>query len=283
MTGANGRLGRDIAASVADLGKTDEVVLLTRDPDAVGDLRDCGFDIRRADFGDTESMTAALEGIDTLLMISATGPASVRIPLHRSAFDAIENSEVRKVVYTSRVAPYSSSPYPCAAIHEYSEERLKSLKGSYTILRNNEYAENLERYLSEAERTGILRYGAKGPIAFIARRDVVAAAVAAFFDDTATDKVYELSGPEALDRVHLAAALSEATGKTIACDDGTAEAFSETARSMGEPDFISEMRIGLYRASELGEWMATMPDDTRSLLPTEPTPVSQYIKASFGN
>lgn len=247
------------------------------------DLRGRGFDFRRADFGDAESMTAALKGIDSLLMISATGPTSVRMPLHMNAFDAIENSQVQKVVYTSRVAPYSSSPYPFAAIHEDSEERLNSLDRTYTILRNNEYAENLEHFLSQAERTGVLRYGAKGSIAFIARRDVVAAAVAAFLDGTDTIKIYELSGPEALDRIQLAATLSEATGKAIACDNGTAEAFGETVRSMGAPDFIAEICLGLYQASEMGEWKAVMPDDTRLLLPSEPTPVSKYIKAKFGS
>ena len=280
LTGGNGRLGRALAKALHDAGLTSEVTVATRDPAAVEDLAALGFRVVAADFGDPRSLDEAFLGAGTLVMISATGPAPIRIPLHRSAIDAAVRARVGRIVYTSRVAPYASSPYPFSAIHDDSEARIRESGISYTFLRNNEFTENLDPWLADAVETGKLLFGAKGPIAFISRAAVVASAVAVITGDAHDGATYELSGPEALDRHGLATVLAEATGSGIVASNGTADDFAATLAAQGRPPFVVEMGKGLYAAAEAGEWSATSSDPER-LTGTPPMPVSDHIRAKF--
>src|SRR5882762_3397879 len=88
MTGANGRLGRALATALAERGLIADVTLATRDPDQVTDLAERGFRVVAADFSDPESVTRAFRGAERVVLISATGAAEARIPLHRNAIDA---------------------------------------------------------------------------------------------------------------------------------------------------------------------------------------------------
>jgi NAD(P)H dehydrogenase (quinone) len=282
VTGANGRLGRAVAQALAERGLAGEVVLITRDPSLVGDLAELGFTVRAADFGDPASLKSALQGVDDLLLISATGPARERIPLHRNAIDALVAAGVPHVVYTSRVAPRAISAYPFAAIHADSEERLRGSGVSWTFLRNNEYSENLGPWLQEAATTGELRFGAKGPIAFVSRADVLEAAIVALTTDGHDKTVYELSGPEALNRGQLAGVLSAAIGRPVSASNGSREEYGAVLESQGRPSFIVDMGKGLYDASAAGEWASTTPPDVVQLLGHPLTPVSDYITRTFG-
>lgn len=281
VTGASGRLGRAIATELVEADQADDVILITRSPEAVADLAERGYTVRAGDFADPASMSQALEGIDTVLMISATGPAKDRIPLHRKAIEAIGKSDVTRIVYTSRVAPRASSPYPFAAIHEDSEARLADLGVACTLLRNNEYVENIEHWLREACSTGKLRFGAKGPIAFVGRRDVVSAAVVTLVRPEYAGKAFELSGPEACDRHDLAKILSEVVGRPIEADHGTRDDYAEALRSLGRPEFIIEMGKGLYDASEQMEWAAIAPPEVEELIGRPLLSTSDYIFQTF--
>jgi NAD(P)H dehydrogenase (quinone) len=283
ITGANGRLGRAVAQALAERGLAGEFVLITRDPSRVADLAEQGFAVRPADFGDPASLRGAFQGVDDLLLISATGPARERIPLHRNAIDALVGAEVSRVVYTSRVAPRAISAYPFAAIHADSEERLRVSGASWTFLRNNEYSENLGPWLQEAATTGELRFGAKGPIAFVSRADVIEAAIVALTTDGHDKSVYELSGPEALNRGQLASVLSAAIGRPVSASNGSREEYGAVLESQGRPSFIVEMGKGLYDASAAGEWASTTPPNVVQLLGHPLTPVSEYIQRKFGS
>lgn len=281
ITGANGRLGRTVARELAARGRAGEVRLITRDPSQVSDLAALGFAVRAADFAEPASLQEALQGVDALLLISATGPASERIPLHRNAIDALDRAGVSRVVYTSRVAPRAASAYPFAAIHEDSEARLRTSGTSWTFLRNNEYAENLGPWLTEAAATGELRFGAKGPIAFVARADVVEAAVVALTTDGHDKTIYELSGPESLDRGQLAAVLSSVINRPVMAPDASREEYGAVLESQGRPSFIVEMGKGLYDASADGEWADTTPPDVVQLLGHPLISVCAYIRREF--
>jgi NAD(P)H dehydrogenase (quinone) len=281
ITGATGRLGHALALALHGRGLAAGIRLTTRDPAGAQDLAALGFQVVAADFTSPASLDAAFSGVDKLFMISATGATPVRIPLHRNAIDAAVRAGVRHVVYTSRVNPTSRSPYSFAAIHEDSEARIRASGLVWTFLRNNEFSENLDPWLEEARRTGVLEYGAKGPIAFVCRQDVIDASIAALTGSGHEGQIYELSGPEALDRDQIAAVLSQACGRAIRSSGGSAEDFSAVMAAQGRPDFIVALAAGIYRASEAGEWARPSADPER-LIGRAPHSLSSYIRDKFG-
>ena len=280
ITGANGRLGHALALALYSRGLAEGIRLTTRDPARAQDLTALGFQVVAADFSSPASLDAAFSGVDKLFLISATGATPVRIPLHRNAIDAAVRAGVRRIVYTSRVNPSSRSPYSFAAIHEDSEARIRASGLVWTFLRNNEFSENLDPWLEDARRTGVLEYGAKGRIAFVCRQDVIDASIEALTGSGHEGKIYELSGPEALDRDQIAAALSQACGRPIRSSGGSAEDFSAVMAAQGRPDFIVALAAGIYRASEAGEWARPSGDPER-LTGRAPLGLSSYIRDKF--
>ena len=280
ITGANGRFGRQLAHYLADQGWNETVSLTTRDPARVADLADRGFQVLEADFSDPMSLRKAFLNTETLFLISATGPARDRIPLHRNAIDAAEAVGVRRVIYTSRVAPYASSPYPFAAIHDDSERYLRASKLDWTFLRNNEFTENLDPWLDRAVDSGVFQFAAMGPIAFISRIDAIRASAAVINGQHQEGKAYEFSGPEALDRNGIASVLTQACGRLIRADPGSSVDYGSVLAEMGRPQFLVEMAIGLGDASAAGEWSQTS-RDPELLTGTPMTSVSDHILARF--
>jgi NAD(P)H dehydrogenase (quinone) len=280
ITGINGRLGRSIATTIATLDDPGSYRFTTRDPGAAADFVEQGFGVVPADYADVGSVRKAFDGAETVLLISATGTAATRIPLHRNAIQAATEVGVTRLVYTSRVNPSAASAYPFAAIHADSEQRIVESGLEYVILRNNEFTENLDPWLAEACESGSFTFGAKGPIAFIARADVVSGAINALSWQRGTNTVFEMSGPEALDRTEIAARLAEAIGRPIRAADGDRDDFAQTLHDKGRPDFVVEMGRGLFDASASGEW-AEPSSDPQLLNGRAAESMSQYIRRKF--
>ncbi len=70
VTGATGKLGRLVLDEL--LAKTDpaNVVALARDPAKLSDYAAKGVRVRQADYDDAESLKAAFQGVERVLLIS---------------------------------------------------------------------------------------------------------------------------------------------------------------------------------------------------------------------
>lgn len=96
------------------------------------------------------------------------------------AIDAATAAGVGRVVYTSFTNPTRDSLFPYAAMYAETEARLEDPGLSCTILRNNQYAGNLDSALAAARATGTLALpGPEGKVAFITHTDVAAATAGA--------------------------------------------------------------------------------------------------------
>ena len=99
VTGATGGLGGRVARRLADHGVPQRV--LVRDAARAPDLEHAEV----ATFGgydDAEGVRRALEGIDTLFLVSAAEDRD-RVALHRRMVDAVVAAGVGRIVYTSFV------------------------------------------------------------------------------------------------------------------------------------------------------------------------------------
>lgn len=84
VTGATGRLGRLTVEALLRRGvPASQIVATGRDLAALKDLADRGVVVRRADFADPDSLTAAFAGAGKLLLISASFPVDAPTPICR--------------------------------------------------------------------------------------------------------------------------------------------------------------------------------------------------------
>jgi NAD(P)H dehydrogenase (quinone) len=261
ITGASGKLGRLVAAELERKVDPSAVVLGSRDVQKLDDFAARGFKTARVDFDDAAGLEQAFAGADTVLIISGDAPNDVRIRQHRAAIDAAKTAGVGRVVYTSFSNPSEKSLFTFGAIHADTEAYLKASGIPFTILRNNQYAENLDSGLAHAKQTGVLAQpGATGKVAFITRADVAAAIAGALTQDGHAGRIYELTGPEAVDLFQIAGALSSALGRTVQAADADPKDFEKLFTSMGLPQFMIEALLGIFAAAAAGEMAAVSSD-----------------------
>jgi len=215
ITGASGQLGRLTAEALLEKTSPSDVVLVTRNPDAIADLASRGADVRRGDFDDPASLRAAFEGVERLLLIS-TLVFGARVKQHRAAIDAARAAGVALIAYTGIGNPSHSNPGVAARDHRETEEAMLASGMDWTFLRNGIYADHLLIGAGAAVATGrLITNDGEGRTAFVARADCAAAAAAVLTGDGHERKAYDITSEDALTAADVAALFTELSGKTV--------------------------------------------------------------------
>nr|WP_201469054.1 SDR family oxidoreductase [Microbacterium hydrocarbonoxydans] len=220
VTGSTGSLGRLVIASLLERGADPQsIVAGARDTAKAQDL---GVRVAHLDYADPSSIAAALEGVDSVLLISGS-EVGQRVPQHQAVIDAAKAAGVTKFVYTS--APRATtSDLVLAPEHKATEEAIVAAGIPAVILRNNWYTENYAADVARAAETGVLASGAgDGHVASASRKDFAEAAAVVLLEDGHIGQVYELGGDVAWNYTELAAAISEVTGREVSYQPLTAD------------------------------------------------------------
>ncbi|GAA1135954.1 MULTISPECIES: SDR family oxidoreductase [Microbacterium] len=212
VTGATGNLGRLIIESLIERGASaDQIVAGARD---VAKAADLGVRAVHLDYTDPASVSAALDGVDSVVLVSSS-EVGQRFAQHKAVIDAAAAAGVTKFVYTS--APKATTTdLILAPEHKATEEAIAASGLPSVILRNNWYTENYVRDLATAAESGVLAAGVgDGRVASASRKDFADAAAVVLLEDGHLGQVYELGGDVAWNYDELAAAFAEITGREV--------------------------------------------------------------------
>lgn len=253
VTGSTGNLGGRVARRLADAGVPQG--LLVRDHSRAPELP--GAQAFLSPYDDPDAVREALEGIETVLMVSASESPD-RLEQHRTFLDAAAQAGVAHIVYTSFVGAAPDATFTLARTHWHTEQHLRHAGPAWTVLRDGLYADFLPGLVGE---DGVLRGPAgDGRVAAVAQDDVADVAAAILQDSAAhAGRTYDLTGPEALTLTDVARILGEVTGRPVRYHDETVEeAFASRAR-YGAPDWQVEAWVSTYTAIAAGEMAAVGP------------------------
>lgn len=180
VTGATGKLGRQVVEQLLEQLPADRVAASVREPAKAQDLARRGVRVRQGDFADPDSLVSAFEGASQLLMVSSNARASGGDPLaqHRSAIAAAQAAGVRRIVYTSHMAAGATSAFPPMRDHAATEDMLRACGTAWTALRNGFYASTVATMIGDAASSGVLAAPADGKVSWTAHRDLAAGAAA---------------------------------------------------------------------------------------------------------
>jgi len=259
ITAANGRLGHAVSQLLLERQNPEITLRFTaRDPNKVSALRG---QILRADFDDPATMKVAFAGVDTLLLISGMGSNEDRIRQHRAAIACAKEAGVKRIVYTSFTHSVPGSRFIWAGAQVDAEKCLRASGLAYTILRNNQYFANLDMFLEQARDTGVFSMpGMEGKVAYVSHADLAAATVEVLLGTGHENRIYELTGPEALDGRMIAAALSKGLHKEIQVKPCPPEALRSAMAAKGTPVFVIDALLSLYEAAGAGEYKTVSGD-----------------------
>ena len=251
ITGASGALARLVAQSLLDARRPDELILVSRNPAALGDLADRGVDVRFGDFARPESLRDAFAGAERMLLISASD-VELRSGQHRAAIRSAAEAGAQHVVYTSGLNPEPPNPALIAASHWATEQALAESGLAWTVLRNSLYAEYQAAEAAQAISAGELAHNrGDGQIAYVSRADCAAVAAAVLATAGHEGRVYDVTGPELFSARDLAVLYGELGGRVVtdvALDD---DAFIARLTG-GAPADDDHARYGVRLVASLG-------------------------------
>ena len=260
ITGATGHLGLRVIDTLLNTVAAQEIVAIVRNPAKAATLSAKSVQVRAADYGDVAALTAALAGVEKLLLISSS-EVGQRAPQHRNVIDAAKTAGVKLIAYTSLLHA-DRSPLGLADEHVATEKMLADAGIPYVLLRNGWYTENYLASVPPALEHGVFIGSAgDGKIASASRQDYAEAAAKVLTLDNQAGRVYELAGDNAWTLRDLTALLSKETGKTVAYQNLSEADFAAALAGAGLPEGFAK----LLADSDIGASKGGLFDDSRQL------------------
>lgn len=272
VTGATGQLGRIVVEKLKQKVPASDIIVLVRSPEKAADL---GVTAREADYAKSETLQSALEGVDTLLLISSS-EIGQRAVQHRNVIDAAKAAGVRRIVYTSLLKA-DSSPLSLAEEHRQTETDLKASGVPYTILRNGWYTENYTGSIGGALAGGaFIGSAGEGKVSAAPRADYAEAAVAVLTGAGHEGKTYELAGDTAWTLADLAAEVSKQTGKAIPYMNLPEAGYAQALVGFGLPEGLAAAIAGWDIGASQGALYSDS-KDLSTLIGRPTTPLSDTV------
>lgn len=273
VTGSTGHLGGLVARQLAAAGSPQR--LLVRDAGRAPELE--GTAPAVVTYSDPVGAKAALEGVETLFMVSAA-EAEDRLQQHCTFVEAAAAAGVQHIVYTSFFGAAADSTFTLGRDHFATEERIRASGMDFTFLRDNFYLDFLP-LLAGAD--GVIRGPAgDGVMAAVARADVARSAVTVLRDPALhIGRTYDLTGPEDLSLARAAELLSAGTGRTITFHNETLEEAYASRASYGAPPWQVDAWVSTYTAIAAGE-LAGPTSAVHELTGREPLGLAQFLAES---
>ncbi|CAL4859147.1 SDR family oxidoreductase [Microbacterium sp. MM2322] len=243
VTAASGQLGHLVVdALIARGASPDSIVAGARTVAKAADLADKGVRVVPLDYTVPESIDAALDGVDSVLLISGSEPGN-RVPGHLNVIAAAARAGVSKLAYTS-VSHADTVELVLAPEHKATEEAIAASGVPAVLLRNNWYMENYAGDLAGAAQTGVFSAAVgDAAVSAAARVDFAEAAAVVLLEDGHVGRTYELAGPRAT-YADIAAAMSEVLGREVVYAPATTEELSTRLASFG----LDEATVGFVVA-----------------------------------
>lgn len=255
ITGANGHLGSATIGYLLMKNPLLKLKALVRSEEKGKALKAKGVDISIGDYLKYDSLPDAMEGAETILLISSS-TLSNRYSQHANAIKAAKESGVRHIVYTSFLKANPDSKFSAGIDHFKTEELIKNSGMSYTIMRNTYYADFLPNIIGNAVETGAIFYSAGNAKVNFALRSEMAEANAVVLSNLSAhkNKVYEITSASKYSFEEIAEFLSELTGKQIKYVDIPVEMLKENIMKSGLPEEVADLMGSIAESMKAGEF-----------------------------
>jgi uncharacterized protein YbjT (DUF2867 family) len=233
ITGASGSVGKVVLGEVVRSGQKHRAMYRSKEEAAKAPA---GTETVIADFADKTSLVAAMRGVESVYLVCSPIPDLVR--LESNAIEACEAAGVRRVVLNSALGA-GDYPKSFPSWHRKVEDKLKSTKMAYCILRPNSFMQNVLTYYAPSIRAEGAFYGAMGNArtSYLDVRDIAVVASKALQGGQHDAQTYELNGPEALTYAEVAEKISRHAGISAKYVDIPAEAQRKAMLDQGMPEW----------------------------------------------
>ncbi|MGX7112575.1 SDR family oxidoreductase [Gemella cuniculi] len=259
ITGVTGKLGGRVAKVLAEKGI--HAVHIARSPEKAKKYPTAK--LRKASYENSEESRMALEGVKTLLMVSAKENPH-RTEEHKSFIDAAKITGVEHIVYISFYNNKEDATFTLSRDHAKTEKYIEEQGLSYTFLRDNFY---LDFFIDLCLEYGELRGPAGvGVVSAVARRDASDMVVEVMLNsENYKNQTLNLTGPKDLSMREIVEIVGKRVGKDIPYIDETEEEAYKSRKIWEAEKWEYDSWVSTYTAIKNGEQSGVSLDIERVL------------------
>jgi uncharacterized protein YbjT (DUF2867 family) len=241
VTGASGTVGKAVLNEVAKSGTKHRAMYRSA---TEASRAPAGTATVIADFSKKETLPPALRGITSVYLVCS--PIPQLIELEWNMINACAAAGVDHIVLSSAMGARDfRKSFP--SWHRTVEDKLKSTRISFTILRPNSFHQNVLTYHAPSIRSQGAFYGSMGDarVSFLDVRDIAAVAAKSLAGGQHSGKTYELNGPEALTYSEIAAKIAKHIGRPVKYVDIPADTQRKAMLDQGMPEWQTDALLDL--------------------------------------
>jgi len=282
VTGATGQLGGAAIRQLLARTEASNVAVLVRHAEKASDLAEQGVSVRVGEYGDTESLARAVDGVERVLLVASSEFAQ-RAQQHQNVLEAAKTAGVELIGFTSRsLADVAGSQNAMLRDYFETEQQIRDSDVPAVIFRNALYLDTLPFFLGGPAvfEAGIRLPTGEGRVAFALRREMGEAAANAMLDLSDGDRTYVLAAPEAYSFQDVAQALSEISGSTVSYESVSDDEFVAHAVTVGVPEQLARHLVSSFadvRDNQLEETST----DLQTLLGRAPASLKEGLTELF--
>lgn len=276
VTGATGALNGATVDSLLERMPASELVVVARDPAKAQRFADLGVSVRQGDYAQPDSLPAAFDGADQLLLVSSSEPRADHVAFHAAAIDAAVRVGVGRILYTSHQGASAETPFLPGRTHAATEQLLAASGTPWTALRNGFYAHSLPWLAGPWRETGVISVPVDGPVSWTARDDAAEAA-AVILTDGGYDGPTTITASTAPTFAEVAEIASELLGRDIGYELLGQDEWMARQLAGGAQEFMAQFTLGMFNAAAGGYFAGTDPL-LATLLGREPKTVREVLE-----
>jgi NAD(P)H dehydrogenase (quinone) len=281
VTGATGVLGSAVIETLLKSIPAKQISVITRKEEKRLELEAKGFNAYLGDYNDTIALEKAMEGVDTVLLISS-GDQGNRMQEHKNVIDSAKKAGVESIAYTSRaLRDRDTLANQLMVEHFETEDYIKQSGLKYTIFRNALYMDVLPVFVGkQVFETGIFQPAGNGKVAFALRQEQGEAMANVLLNENCENKLYKFTGSEAYSFYDVALALTELTGKEVKYTPVEAFTFEGMMKQKGIPEQMVKKIID-FNTDIKNNQESEVSTDLETKLGRKPTALKEGLKTLF--
>ncbi|MEI6986053.1 MAG: SDR family oxidoreductase [Rhodospirillaceae bacterium] len=271
IAGATGNTGR---ALIRELNKTGEAIRAAALERA--DLRSlAGCQTVEIDYSNSQSLARALRGVDRVYM--AAPLVTDMVTLTKLLVEASVKAGVRHFVKLSCLGASYIDDLKLGRWHRMAEQVVESSGMGWTHIRPHAFMQNfINTHLSSMKTKGLFHDPVgTGRVSYIDVEDIAAVAAAVLTKEGHEQKVYDLTGSEALSSHEAASHLSRAAGRPIRCIEVSVESARDAMFGFGMPMPVVDAIAEMFTFMKAGR-MAAITPTVENILQRPPRSFAQF-------
>ena len=257
VTGATGTVGSEVVKQLLASSSSGQDIIraAVHSQDKADKLKhDKTLEIVSIDYYKPETIADALNDVDKVFLL--TPPSDDMVDITSRLVEERRKNHVKFIVKLSAMGADLEPGFTGGRLHRQAEEIIEESKIPYAFLRPNAFMQNFVNRSGQTIKNQNAFYfpAGDGKISFVDVRDVAAIAAEVLIKNGSQylNKVYDITGPEALSHSQVAQILSEETGRSISYVDISEEDARKGMKKMGMEDWFIQNAVELYNTYRAG-------------------------------